>query len=122
VPSAGRWYDLSVTAKRDFYDEQIQLLQAHDVDRLIDEHYTEDAELISFNVVVKGNGPLKEYFRGYVKMLGTLEVLSTDNFAETDDSVFFEATVKSDLGTVGVFDAWVIRDGKISHHFTGVHI
>jgi len=110
-----------VTAKRDFYEEQITLLSAHEVDRLIDEHYTDDAELVSFNVVVKDNGPLKEYFHGYVKMLGHIDVVSTDNFVETEDSVFFEATVKTDLGTVKVFDAWVIRDGKISHHFTGVH-
>ncbi len=107
--------------KREFYEEQIRILQAADIDRLIDEHYTDDAQLISFNVVVKGNGPLKEYFRGYVKMLGTIDVLSTDHFVETDDSVFFEATVKTDLGTVGVYDAWLMRDGKISHHFTGVH-
>ncbi len=107
--------------KREFYEEQIRILQAADIDRLIDEHYTDDAQLISFNVVVKGNGPLKEYFRGYVKMLGTIDVLSTDHFVETDDSVFFEATVKSNLGTVGVYDSWVMRDGKISHHFTGIH-
>ena len=35
--------------------------------------------------------------------------------------MFFEATVKTNLGTVRVFDAWTMRDGKIFHHFTGVH-
>jgi len=67
-----------------------------------------------------GNAALKEYFAGYVKMLGSLEVLSTDKFVETEDSPFFQATVKTDLGQAVVFDAWVLRDGKITHHFTGI--
>jgi hypothetical protein len=110
-----------VTAKRDFFNEQIVLLQTGETDRLIDEHYTDDAQLISFNAVIRGNGPLKEYFRGYMKMLGTLDVLATHHFVETEDTVFFECTVKTDLGETGIYDAWVMRDGKISHHFTGVH-
>jgi len=47
-------------------------------------------------------------------------VLSTDKFVETEDSPFFQATVKTDLGQAVVFDAWVLRDGKITHHFTGI--
>ena len=32
----------------------------------------------------------------------------------------FEATVRSKLGRVRVYDAFVLRDGQITHHFTGV--
>ena len=110
-----------MTAKRDFYDEQIRLIQAGDVDRLIDEHYTDDAELISFEGIVIGNLALKEYFAGYIGMLGTLEVLSTDHFVETEDTIFFDASVRTNLGPARVFDSWVMREGKISHHFTGVY-
>src|SRR6266508_2295866 len=92
------------SAKRRFYDAQIRYLQAGDVDDLI-----------------TGNAALKEYFRGYLQMLGTLDILSTDKFVETDDSLFFQATVKTSLGEAKVYDAWVLRDGKISHHFTGVY-
>ncbi|MDQ6726729.1 MAG: nuclear transport factor 2 family protein [Actinomycetota bacterium] len=106
--------------KRQFYDAQIRYLQAGDVAGLIDNQYTQDATLISFDNQITGNAALKEYFAGYLKMLGSLEVLSTDKFVETDDSLFFQATVKTDLGQAVVFDAWVLRDGKISHHFTGV--
>jgi hypothetical protein len=108
-------------SKRDFYEEQIKLLQTKDIDALIDTHYTDDAVLISFDNVIKGADALKVYFRGYVEMLGDIDVLSTDHFAESDDGIFFDATVKTKLGTVQVYDAWAIRDGKISHHFTGVH-
>ena len=107
--------------KRGFYEAQIRYLKAGDVDGLIDNQYTDDATLVSFDTQVTGNAALKQYFRGYLQMLGTLDVLATDRFVETDDSVFFEATVKTDLGEARVYDAWVLRDGKISHHFTGVH-
>lgn len=109
------------SAKRRFYEEQIRYLQAGDVDGLIDNQYTDDATLVSFDNQIKGNAALKEYFRGYLGMLGSLDVLSTDKFVETDDSLFFQATVKSRLGKATVYDAWVLRDGKISHHFTGVY-
>jgi ketosteroid isomerase-like protein len=107
--------------KRRFYEAQIRYLQAGDVDGLIDNQYTDDATLVSFDNQITGNAALKEYFRGYLQMLGTLEVLSTDKFVETDESVFFQATVRSSLGEARVYDAWVLRDGKISHHFTGVY-
>ncbi len=106
--------------KRQFYDAQIRYLQAGDVEGLIDNQYTQDATLISFDNQIVGNAALKEYFAGYLKMLGSLEVISTDKFVETDDSLFFQATVKTGLGQAVVFDAWVLRGGKISHHFTGI--
>ena len=107
--------------KREFYDAQIQYLVARDVEGLIDNQYTDDATLVSFDNQIKGNAALKEYFKGYLEMLGNLEVVSTDKFVETDDSLFFEATVNTNFGQAKVFDAWVLRDGKISHHFTGVY-
>jgi ketosteroid isomerase-like protein len=110
-----------VTGKRQLYEAQIRYLQAGDVDGLIDNQYTEDALLMSFDHQIRGSSALKEYFKGYLQVLGTIEVLSTDRFVETPDSVFFEATMRTNLGQAQVFDAWVLRGGKISHHFTGVH-
>ena len=107
--------------KRQFYEAQIRYLVAGDVESLIDNQYTDDATLVSFDNQIKGNAALKEYFKGYLQMLGNLEVVSTDKFVETEDSLFFEATVNTNFGQAKVFDAWVLRDGKISHHFTGVY-
>jgi ketosteroid isomerase-like protein len=107
--------------KRRLYEAQIAYLVAGDVEGLIDNQYTEDAQLVSFDHQIKGNAALKEYFKGYLKMLGSLEVVSTDRFVETDDTLFFQATCNTQLGQAKVYDAWVLRDGKISHHFTGVY-
>jgi hypothetical protein len=109
------------SSKRRFYEAQIEYLVAGDVEGLIDNQYTEDATLVSFDNQIHGNAALKEYFKGYLEMLGKLEVVSTDKFVTTDDSLFFEATVNTNFGQAKVFDAWVLRDGKISHHFTGVY-
>jgi hypothetical protein len=109
------------SAKRRFYEAQIEYLVAGDVEGLIDNQYTQDATLVSFDNQIHGNAALKEYFKGYLEMLGKLEVVSTDKFVTTDDTIFFEATVNTNFGQASVFDAWVLRDGKIAYHFTGVH-
>jgi hypothetical protein len=105
---------------RKFYEEQLGYLTAKDVDGLVANHYNDDAVFISFDVTVKGHEALRDYFRTYLERLGTLTVRSTDKFAETEDSILLEATVTSNLGTVRVYDAFVLRDGKISYHFAGV--
>ena len=110
-----------LTAGKQFYQRQLDFLYAKDAEGLIDNNYTEDAVLISFDHTIRGRQALKEYFRGYLEMLGDLKVTSTDKFTETPESIFFEATVQTGkFGVVHVFDAMVLRDGKISHHFTGV--
>jgi hypothetical protein len=111
---------LSISPGRKFYEEQLGYLMAKDVDGLVANHYNDDAVLISFDVTVKGREALQDYFRTYLARLGTLTVTSTDQFVETEDSILLEATVTSNLGTVRVYDAFVLRDGKISYHFAGV--
>jgi hypothetical protein len=105
---------------REFYDRQIQYLLDRDIDALIDNHYNEDAKLVSHDNVIQGRDDLKQYFKGYVEMLGDLQVLSTDKFTDTGDAIMFEATVNSNFGQVRVYDAFVMNNGKIDYHFTGV--
>ena len=54
----------------EFYERQIELLQGKDAERLVDEQYAEDATLVSFQNVIRGSDALKEYFRGYLELLG----------------------------------------------------
>jgi hypothetical protein len=110
-----------MTSGQVFYQKQLDFLYAKDSVGLIDSNYNADAVLHSFDNTIKGSQALKEYFKGYLEMLGDLKVKSTDKWTETDDTIFFEATVETGkFGVVHVFDAMVLRDGKISHHFTGV--
>jgi hypothetical protein len=107
-------------AGRDFYDRQIRYLADKDVDGLVANQYADDAEIVSFGVVKKGREALLDHFRGYLDHLGSIELLSTDNFQATEDSIFFEATVRTGTyGVVRVYDVWVLADGRIARHFTG---
>jgi hypothetical protein len=126
------------TPGRQFFDEQITLLQQARTDELIEKHYHEDAVLISTANIVRGCEDLKVHFRAYVNVLTKIDLssgrpqffpiqakpavfnFSLDAFIETDNSILLEATMRSALGETKVYDAFVLRDGKVTHHFTGV--
>ena len=103
-----------------FFDEQIALLEQGRTDELIERHYQPDAVLVSFQGVVRGHQALKRHFRSYMQKLGKLTVHSLDQFAETEDTLFFEASVSTSFGEGHVYDAFVLKNGKVTHHFTGI--
>jgi hypothetical protein len=105
---------------RRFFEEQIALLQEMKTDELIERHYHSDAVLVAFQGVVRGQEALKQHFREYMNKLSQLTVLSLDHYVETEDSIFLEATVVTALGKAKVYDAFVLRDARISRHFTGI--
>jgi ketosteroid isomerase-like protein len=105
---------------RHFYERHLAYLQAHDVEGLIGHHYHDDALLVTFDATVRGREALTEHFHRYLDRLGRLELVSTDNFTATGDTIFLEATVTTAQATARVYDAFVLRDGKIAYHFTGV--
>jgi len=105
---------------RDFYNRQLEFIAKNDVEGLIHNQYTDDAELLNFNYYIKGAPALIEYFKGYIASLGYIKLISTDKYTEGDNSLMFEATVETAGGIARVYDAFVMRDGKISQHFTGL--
>ncbi len=102
-----------------FYQRQIAALEAGDMNAILAQYHP-DATMVGFDFVVKGRGAIKEHFEGYLERLGTLRLKSTDKFIETEDAIFFEATITSDLGEAQVYDVFLLRDGKATHHFSGV--
>lgn len=115
------------TPAKAFYDRQLALLLARDVEALIAAQYHDDAVLLGNNgrdFVVRCAGdkqPLVDHFRAYLEQLGSLEVLSTDRFVESGDEFLLEATVRTgNFGVVRVYDAFVLSDGKARVHFTGL--
>jgi ketosteroid isomerase-like protein len=107
------------TPGRAFYNRQIAALESGDVDRVMAQ-YHEDAVLVSFDTTVRGRTALREHFVGYLARLGSLTLLSTDRWAETPDAIFFEATVRTSSAEVKVYDIFMLRDGRATHHFTGL--
>jgi hypothetical protein len=107
------------TPGRAFYQRQIAALEAHDLDALLTQYHP-DAIMVGFDFTVKGHGAIKKHFEGYLERLGTLKLKSTDKFTEIDDAIFFEATITSDLGEAQVYDVFMLRNGKATHHFSGL--
>jgi aerobic carbon-monoxide dehydrogenase small subunit len=108
------------TPAKKFYRQQVEYLIAGDADALVEANYNDSAVLTSPEFTMHGKDELKKHFRNYLKWVKIQEVLSTDKFVETDNTVLFEATVRSNHGVVKVYDTFVLRDGKIDYHFTGV--
>lgn len=113
---------------RVFFDEHMRYIYANDTDGMIDDQYHEDAVLISpFAVdgsaphVVRGRSSLKQFFREYMAWQGPIEVESIDQFAATDESIWFQATFSSQTGRWVVGDAWHMRDGRITVHYSFAH-
>ena len=102
-----------------FYEQQVGYLEAGDIDGLMSQ-YGDDAVLVGLEYVVRGRDAIREHLTGYLARLGKLRLKSTDKFVETEDSIFFEATIVTSIGEAHVYDVFMLRDGKTTHQFTGV--
>ena len=113
---------------RVFFDAHMRYIYGNDTDAMIDDQYHEDAVLISpFPVggpaprLVRGRPALKKFFRDYMAWQGAIDVESIDQFAATDESIWFQATFTSTTGRWVVGDAWHMRNGKIVVHYSFAH-
>jgi len=104
-------------------------IYANKIDQMIDDQYAQDAVLISpFDVlktppphIVRGNKALKEFFHTYIDWQGAIQVEQLYDFAETPESIFFQAIFSSKTGKWVVGDAWHMKGGKISVHYSFAH-
>jgi hypothetical protein len=110
----------AITPGKAFYQHQLDYLGKLDIEGLVSSQYAADAELVGFDFIVKGSDALRRHFTAYLQRLGQIKLVSTDRFLETEDSIFFEATVKVNGGTARVYDAFLLKSGKATHHFTGL--
>ena len=108
------------TPCKDFFNRQVALLEANNVVGLINSQYAPDAELVGFDLHVKGREALIKHFTGYLANLGGIKLISTDKFMETEDAIMFEATIKVAAGVARVYDVFILQNGKAIHHFTGL--
>lgn len=104
---------------RRFYEEQLELIRDGDVAALVEKHYHPDAVLVTPEGVIKGQAALKEMFRGYIPTLGDLSV-NTEAFVESGSVCLIEAEINPGPKSRRVYDAFVLKDGRIIYHFAGV--
>ena len=110
----------TITPGKAFFNKQVAFLEANDVEGLIANQYAADAELVGFDFEVKGREALRIHFTKYLANLGAIKLVSIDKFFETDDTIFFEATIDVRAGQARVYDAFVLQKSKATYHFTGL--
>jgi len=104
-----------------FYEKHLQYFYDKDIAGLVANDYNEDAIVMSYDFTVKGPEALRQLFTAYLDMIGEFQVVSTEQFRETEDAVLLEATLQtSKVGIRKVYDAFVFKNGKVSYHMTGL--
>ena len=110
-----------------YFNQHVGFLMGNDLDSLVTQQYTEDAVLISpFDVlgekkpphILHGRDEIKNFLRRWLDFHGKSQFTSLTNFAETDNSIFFQAIFTSNTGRWVVGDAWHMTDGMIDTHYS----
>lgn len=121
---------MATTPGRKFFDEHMAYIYAGKLDEMIDNQYTADCLHISPWDVLPGTPPphilrgreeMKKFFHIYVAAQGSINVEQLYDFAETDNSISFQAIFTSKTGRWVVGDAWHMRDGMIDIHYGFCH-
>ena len=102
---------------RGLLDRQVALIEAGDLDGLLGQ-YHDDAELLRFDMVVRGRDELRAFFAGYLALEPRLERL--DAYAETSDLLSYQATMATRNGLLRTYGVMLVRDGRIARQAAGV--
>ncbi len=114
--------DLSVDLSA-FVNRHLELLGAGDANALVDNDYHEQALMILMigdkPRVIRGKPALKDLFGVYLRDIYR-GLVAMKKLEYTDDSICLEATIMTTGGESGVWDAILMKDGKIYRHFSGL--
>ena len=106
---------------RELFDSRMELLSAGDIAGVL-EHYADDAEVIRFLGVARGKQEIRGLLTGYLAAHGRFNLISLDQFFETEDAVIWEATVDTANGAAQIYDAMMLdENGRIRREFPGLH-
>lgn len=104
---------------RALYDGLLRSMAAGDAEALVTDHFHDDAVLTTFEGIHEGRDALVAFFRGYLADRGE-RIVATERFVERGDAFYTETLLRSPTGARHAYNAYVIRDGKITHQFAGV--
>ena len=104
------------TDLRAFLDRQVELIEAGDVDGLLD-HYHEEAVLLRLDGAARGRAELRALFTRYLSP--PPRVISIDGVAATDDTIHYQTTLAVGQARHRDYGAFVLRDGKIWRQIAG---
>lgn len=109
---------LNQTPGQILIDSITEALQAGDLETLM-AYYHEDAVLVRFGKKVEGKTALRQLFAEILPGFKVFRLVRMEKFVEARNAILFEAMVLGVNGVIRVYDVFVLRQGKISHHFVG---
>ena len=106
---------------RDLFNKRMELFSAGNVAGAL-EQYADDAEVVRFLGVARGKQEIQGFLTGYLAAHGRFDLISLDQFFETDDAVMWEATVDTANGAARIYDVMMLDEsGRIRREFPGLH-
>jgi hypothetical protein len=107
-----------MTKGEKFYQDMLEYLAKGDIDSMVSDCYHDDAEMVTFEFVLKGKEAIRQYLKvDEPSQMGKVLGMTTDYFTASDDVIIFKASVKSEkMGTIKADDALYLKDGKILRH------
>lgn len=108
------------TPMRVLYDALLRSMAQGDAEALVADHFHDDAVLTTFEGIHEGRDALVAFFRRYLADHGDLSIVATERFVERGDAFYTESLLRSPAGSRHAYNAYVVRDGKITHQFAGV--
>jgi len=113
------------------FQEHMGFLMSRNLQGLLENQYAPDAVLISPFDVVPGKSPphiikagpeMIDFFTKWLDYHGQMNLDSLYDFAELDDTVFFQAIITSQKGKWVLGEAWHMNgSGKIDRHYGFAH-
>lgn len=106
-----------MTPAEKFYQDHIGYIAKGDIDGLLEDHYHDDIEMVTFEFTLKGKQAIRDYLQEWPQLVGNILGLSTDYFAASDDVILFKASIATEkFGVIKADDAFYLIDGKIHRH------
>jgi carbon-monoxide dehydrogenase small subunit len=108
------------TPLRVLYDRLLTSIAAGDAEALVAEHFHDDAILTTFEGIHAGRDAIIAFYRRYLAERADVRLLATERFVEFGDQMYVEALLRTPEGPRHSYQAYVVRDGKVTHQYAGV--
>ena len=103
---------------QEFLQQMSAYKSRQDWDGLLENLYHDDAEVISFDFILRGKEEIKKHYVEGGEVTGKVTGVSMDYFTESDDVVMYKGTISTEDRTIKSDEAFYLKDGKVLRQIT----
>jgi pSer/pThr/pTyr-binding forkhead associated (FHA) protein len=103
-------------AGKSFHEKYVAFLRAGDLEGLLS-LYHPDAVLLTLDGRATGPDEIRAYFHRYFGGIGHAHATPTGRYVEGPNSFLYESILSAEGQVMRAQDAFVLKDGKATHHF-----